>query len=73
MSKFNRVKHREIHCTNCTPKDNTRLPDRYETPFKTESPRGIYLCPRCKCPEVSFVNPEFETSNGYNQVIKRKG
>lgn len=63
---------KKLHCTNCTPKDNTELPDNYQGGV-IHSIRGVKLCPRCKCPEVMIEDRSFTTSNGYNQVIKRKG
>ena len=63
---------REVHCTNCTPKDNTKLPEYYQGSGVVASTRGVELCPRCKCPEVMYKDHNFETSYGYNTKRETK-
>ena len=58
--------NREVktHCFNCTDRDSTELPERYQG-IEVKSLRGVSLCPRCKCPEVATVNADYSPSYGY--------
>lgn len=47
-----------VHCTNCTERDNTELPDAYQGTV-ARSMRKILLCPRCRCPEVMLENKNY--------------
>ena len=55
------------HCFNCTTRDNTLLPDKYQG-CKLTSVRGVNLCPRCQNPEVATVNVDYEPSKGYTSA-----
>jgi len=55
------------HCFNCTGRDNSKLPEKYQG-IKITSIRGVNLCPRCKCPEVAYLDESYTTSNGYNDA-----
>lgn len=59
----------EVHCYNCTGRDNTKLPNEYQG-IEIKSMRGVSLCPRCKCPEVAYVDKSYTPSYGYNNTTK---
>jgi len=60
------------HCFNCTSKDNSKLPEKYQG-VKVTSIRGVDLCPRCKCPELVIEVTDFEPSKGYRESGYNKG
>jgi hypothetical protein len=54
-----------IHCTNCTERDNTKLPQEYQGQVFLDDSTSVMLCPRCKCPEVMIENENYSPSYGY--------
>jgi len=65
------TKEREIHCFNCTTREGSKLPKEYQG-TELKSIRGVNLCPRCKCPEVAYLDASFTPSYGYNNTTKEK-
>ena len=59
------MKNIKIHCTNCTEKDNTLLPEKYHGQVMIDDSTSVMLCPRCKCPEVMLEKSDFVPSFGY--------
>lgn len=53
-----------IHCTNCTGKGTSALPEKFNGTILMRS-SGVLVCPRCKCPEVMVENKNYSPSKGY--------
>ena len=62
---------KELHCFNCTERDQSKLPDKYQG-IEIKSMRSVSLCPRCKCPEVAYVDADYTPSYGYLNTKKGK-
>lgn len=63
------MRNEVTHCFNCTERDNTELPEKYQDLMgELMSVRGIKLCPRCKCPEVLTETKNYQPSYGYEKL-----
>jgi len=67
-------KPREVHCFNCTTRDQSKLPEKYQEGkgeyIHVWDDKEYNLCPRCKCPEVAYVDASYTPSYGYLNTKK---